>query len=152
MSLVKSENKRVAPKRIRAKFYHVDTSVNLADMIAVVSFHGKMPDGSMGKQHGKYIAAQTSFWMTYIGAISVVMDFRDLDYKWGDSLLGAFQTLERFYRDSWEDIDRSLPIKLIASEKSSGLYSLISNSSVFFSNVDEAVLSCSEDLEYWLAN
>lgn len=152
MSVISRAEKHAPPKGIKARFYRVESSVNNHSMIAVVSFHGKMPDGSRGKAHGRYIAAETLYWMTLTDALSVVLDFRDLDYRWGDSMLGAFQVLEDRFREQWSDIDMSLPIKLLSSDKSSGLYSLITNQSVFFATIEEAIESCSQDMQFWLDN
>lgn len=152
MVLLEPAKKPRAPKGIRAKFYRVDTSVDLHDMIAVVSFHGRMPDGSKGKDHGRYIAAQTVYWMTYIDAIAVVMDFRDLEYRWGDSILGALQTIDMRFRDQWSDLGMSVPVKLLSSSKSSGLHSLVSDPSFFFSEMDDAILACSRDVRFWMDN
>ena len=152
MTLISRAEKHTPPKGIKAKFYRVDPSVKWHDMIAVVSFHGKMPDGSRGKAHGRYISAETMYWMTLLGALSVVLDFRDLDYKWGDSMLGVFQVLEDSFREQWSDIDRSVPIKLLSSDKSSGLYSLVTNQDVYFETVDAAVESCNQDMQFWIDN
>ncbi len=152
MSLLKPAKKPRALKRIRAKFYRVDKSVDLHDMIAVVSFHGRMPDGSKGKDHGRYIAAQTVYWMTYIDAIAVVMDFRDLEYRWGDSILGALQTIDMRFRDQWSDLGMSVPVKLLSSPKSSGLLSLVTDPRFFFSEMDDAILACSRDVRFWMDN
>lgn len=152
MSLLKPAKKPRAPKGIRAKFYRVDKSVDLHDMIAGVSFHGKVPDGSKGKDHGRYIAAQTVYWMTCIDAIAVVMDFRDLEYRWGDSILGALQTIDMRFRDQWSDLGMSVPVKLLSSPKSSGLHSLVTDPSFFFSEMDDAILACSRDVRFWMDN
>ena len=152
MSLLKPAKKPRGPKGIRAKYYRVDTSVDQHDMIAVVSFHGKMPDGSKGKAHGRYIAAQTVYWMTCIDAIAVVMDFRDLEYRWGDSILGALQTINERFRDQWSDLGMSVPVKLLSSQKSASLHSLVSDPGFFFSEMDDAILACSRDVRFWLDN
>ena len=150
MSILKHARDAGVPKGIRTKFYRVDTSVARYNSIAVVSFHGKMPDGSKGKDHGRYIAAQTVYWMTYIDALAVVMDFRDLHYRWGDSVIGAFQSINERFRDDWEDLGMALPIKLLSSEKSSGLQSFGADPSIFCTDMDEAIRACSRDVEIWM--
>jgi len=120
------------PDGIFAAHYRVVQQVRNHNMIAAIGFHGAMPDGSKGKAHGRYISAQAAYWMTYLNALCIVIDFRDLEYKWGDSMLGVFQTLDQYFRDYWKDGGIALPIKILASSKSSGLYSLIDNRDMFF--------------------
>ena len=149
MSQLSKVDRQPAPKGVTAKFHRVDEQVRNHDMIAIVSFHGKMPDGSRGKAHGRYIAAQAAYWMTYLNAITLILDFRDLDYKWGDSMLGVFQTVEQYFRENWNDIDMAVPVKLLSSAKSSGLQSLVTNQELYFATLDDAIEACNRDIEYW---
>ncbi|MEQ9316001.1 MAG: hypothetical protein RLN72_09110 [Henriciella sp.] len=150
MGLFGAKDARPVPKGIRVKFHRADKTVRNHHMIAVLSFHGAMPDGSLGKQHGRYIAAETAYWVTWLDALAMVLDFRDLDYKWGDSMLRVFQVMNQYLRESWSEMNRPVPIKLLSSDKSIGLRSLIPNEEIFFDTMDEALRACDRDLQDWL--
>ena len=46
----------------------------------------------------------------------------------------------------------SVPVKLLSSQKSSGLLSLVTDPSFFFSEMDDAILACSRDVRFWMDN
>ena len=150
MAIVKPVKGMGGPKGIRARFHRVQPPVDCHDMIAVVSFHGKMPDGSAGKAHGRFIGAQAVYWMTFLEAIAVVLDFRDLSYRWGDGMVGALQAIDRRFRDDWSDLNRGVPVKLLGSAKSSGLQSLVSSPDMLFTSMEEAVAACSREVRVWM--
>lgn len=148
-NLVREKSAR-PPRGISVRRYRLSSSVPNSGFIAAISFHGNVPDGSKGKRHAEYITLQCLEWMTQLDAICLIIDFRDLNYQWGNSLLRVFDTLRKHFHYEWYDLDMNVPIKLLASEKSGGLFSLINNPSLFFETTDAAIASCQADLERWL--
>ena len=138
------------PRGIFTKHYRVSRDIPNSSFIAVISFHGHVPDGSKGKRHTEYITLECLELMTRLDAICLIIDFRDLSYKWGNSLLRVFDTLRKHFHYEWHDLDMNVPIKLLASEKSVGVFSLMNNPSLFFETPDAAIASCQADLERWL--
>lgn len=81
----------------------------------------------------------------------IVMDFRDCEYRWGNSIEVAFDAIRRLYHYEWFDIDMFPPVKVVASEKSFGFQSLLP-AEMLFDNIEEAIASCNADLEKWGAD
>lgn len=76
------------------------------------------------------------------------MDFSDVTYTWGDSMLAVFDVLRRRYHYEWHDIGMEVPIKVIISDKSSGLETLLP-SGFLFEKLRPAIRSCELDLQKW---
>jgi len=140
------------PRGISAKHYRLSSDIPNSGFIAVISFHGKVPDGSKGKRHAEFITLECLEWMRRLNAICLIIDFRDLNYQWGDSLVRVFDSLRKHYHYEWHDLDMNVPIKLLASQKSCGLFSLINNPSLFFETTDAAIESCQAHLERWMTD
>lgn len=84
--------------------------------ILVASFSGIYPDGSRGNSHGHYIAYSTMHGLAAIEPWCLILDFRELDYKWGNTLLLVFDHVSRFMDDAEEPTMR-FPIAVVTSEK-----------------------------------
>lgn len=139
------------PRGISARQQAVSSAhVENAGFIAVISFHGKIPDGSEGKSHAEFVTLQCLEALARLDAICIIIDFRDVQYKWGNSLLRVFDTLRKHLYYEWHDVKGATPVKFLASDKSAGLYSLIGNPNTFFETMEAAVESCGSDLELWL--
>lgn len=138
-----------APKGISARSYGVQGEM-CSDTwaIAVISFHGAMPDGSAGKDHAEFVTLECVKVMTRLDAKCLIIDFRDVKYRWGNGILSAFQVLDRYFFYEWQDVDMRLPIKVLASDKSIGLRSLLKEET-FFETMEEAIQSCGEDMKRW---
>lgn len=140
-----------APRGLSVRYSQPRSHVEDAGFIAVIAFGGHVPDGSKGKAHCQYIALQSVQCLAQLQAICLIMDLRELDYRWGSSMLGVFDTLRRHFFYEWHDVGMDVPIKLLASDRSAGLYSLIPNEAVFFDSLDDAIASCQQDLKRWQA-
>ena len=49
-------------------------------------------------------------------ALCLVMDMRDLEYRWGNSIDAAFDAIRRHYHYEWHDIDMFPPVKVEISD------------------------------------
>ncbi|GLQ20864.1 hypothetical protein GCM10007854_18190 [Algimonas porphyrae] len=140
------QNLFAPPPGLTVRFHRHQPSHEYDGYAAIMSFHGNMPDGSGGKAHGRFVASSAAFWRTHEDAKTLVVDFRDLRYRWGDSLIMLFDRIGRQFDHEWSDIGMQVPIKLLASDNSAGLYSLISDKSVFFDTIEDALISCRADM------
>ena len=119
--------------------------------IAVVAVRGAFPDGSAGREHARYLKLACLEAMARMDALCLILDFREATYGWGDSLIDVFTTLDRHFYYEWHDIGMRMPIKLLASESSSGLLSLV-RPECLFPTLEAAIDSCRRDLERYMAD
>ena len=68
--------------------------------LLVVSFSGEYLVGSAGNPDAEYMVAVLGAAIARIEPLGVVFDLRDLDYRWGNSLMNVFACVER-----WESPD-----------------------------------------------
>jgi hypothetical protein len=52
----------------------------------VISFFGTYRDGAKGEPDAKYILAMTAAAREAWWAYSIILDFRELEYRWGDNM------------------------------------------------------------------
>lgn len=132
---------------VKTMSVHSDTFED-AWAIAVIGLHGKIPDGSAGSHFAEYIKLECVNAMTRLEAKCLILDFRDVHYRWGNSILGVFETLDRYFYYEWHDIGMRMPIKVLTSDKSIGLRSLLPEKN-FFETMESAIQSCSHDMKRW---
>lgn len=88
--------------------------------ILVVSFHGLYDHGSLGNGDGRLMAAIVSAGVVAWQPSGLVLDLRDLDYEFGNTILGAINV------GYDEDHGWLTPTRIVVSSKSSdGLNSLM---------------------------
>jgi hypothetical protein len=80
-----------------------------------VSFSGVYPEGSRGNQHGEFVARSTLTGMAHFEPWGLILDFRELEYSWGNTLLEVFEYVARFERPDPGEPD--FPIVVVTSEK-----------------------------------
>lgn len=150
-SLLRQVQPFCAPDGIVAKYYAVRSRDDLDYewSMGVVSFHGHIPDGSMGHDHAEFVKLECMKAMVQLGTICLILDFRDVEYSWGNDLLGSFDEVRRRFHYDWYDLDMEMPIKLLVSHKSTGLRSLIPSESLFFETIEDAIHSCEADMQRW---
>ena len=84
--------------------------------ILVAAFSGVYPDGSYGNSHGHYIAYSTVHGLAAIDPYGLILDFRELEYRWGNTLLLVFEYVSRFM-DYEEESEPKFPIVVVTSDK-----------------------------------
>jgi len=77
--------------------------------VLVLSFSGKLPEGSSGNPDARFMSFVTGEFVTLAFPDSVVFDFRDLGYTFGNYLFGLVEAVDTAYE--------GLPIIYVASEK-----------------------------------
>ena len=113
--------------------------------LLVVSFSGDYPDGSRGNTHGHYIATSTIHGLAAFGAWCVILDFRELSYQWGNTLLSVFDEIARYMQgDPGDPCDVPFPVVVVTSDKCrNGFLSLVSGTGTepdwHFSDIDAAI-------------
>lgn len=84
-------------------------------LLLCVAFHGVYPDGSKGNDHGEFIARSTLTGLTHFEPWGLILDLRELEYRWGNTLLKVFDYVARFERP--DPGEPSFPIVVVTSDK-----------------------------------
>lgn len=106
-----------APEGISSRYYLVDPLQTDRRKILVVAFAGEYPEGSRGNRHGWYIATSTLHGLHAFRADCIILDFRELSYHWGNTLLQVFQDISQFMDEDGESDASPFPVMVITSEK-----------------------------------
>lgn len=101
------------PEGISCAYGIVEDSSNAE--ILIVSFAGTYPEGSLGNRHGQYIASSTVHGLAVFDPWGVVLDLRELHYTWGNTLLLAFEYIDRFM--AGDPGDPRFPVVVVTSDK-----------------------------------
>ncbi len=124
--------------------------------ILIASFKGKYPEGSLGNAHGLYIARMALAGVQSFDAEAIVLDFRRLTYRWGNTLLRVFQDVSQF-KDAGADPDEPpFPIVVVTSSLSqAAVLSLVAPPGGdappwHFSDMDEAITYAVQASKDWL--
>lgn len=144
------------PPGVSCRYFLVDPEHTDRNTILVVAFDGEYPDGSRGRAHGSYIAAATLHGLHAFHAHCVILDFRGLAYRWGDTLLGVFQDISQF-KDAGTDPDEiPFPVVVVTSERCrDGILSLLTGHGQalpewHFQDLDEAIQYGVTQASNWL--
>ena len=88
-----------------------------ADLVSVlvVSFSGTYPPGSLGNPHGHFITRATIHGLAAFDPLCVLIDLRELQYTWGNTLLSVFEHVNRYMR--YDDSEPKFPIVVVTSGK-----------------------------------
>ena len=152
------EKQPIHPKSIECKYSIVERTDDKIDVL-IISFHGKYPDGSLGKNHAKYISRKTISGVIEFDPDAIILDFRELEYHWGNNILDVFEYIS-FLKDSENtDKDPNFPVSILVSEKSkNGFMSLLIPTSSttppnwIFEDINKAIETAIEKGKYWLDN
>lgn len=83
--------------------------------VLVVAFEGEYPNGSLGNGHGHYIAVQTLYGILAFDPSCVVLDFRLLTYRWGNTLLRVFEDIAQYKDAGNSPDDPRFPVVVVTS-------------------------------------
>lgn len=117
------------PEGLHCEYSLADRQDGMKPYVLVVSFTGDYPDGSRGNQHGHYIASMTLLGLSAFEPWCVVLDFREMSYRWGNTLLKVFQDVSQFMDAGNEPGEPSFPVIVVTSDKCrTGFLSLVTPS------------------------
>jgi hypothetical protein len=151
-----TEIKKEQPTNINCKYFTTKEKLEENIIVLVVSFYGEYPNGSQGKKHATYISDKVISGLINFDPEAIILDFRELDYSWGNSLLGAFQDIQQFKDAGNEEEDPEFPIIMLTSKN--GLLSLLTPATsnetpeYIFEDENEALKKAEESGRYWLNN
>lgn len=145
------------PDGIDAECFLVDPSQTEKMDVLVVAFSGVCPDGSRGNPHGRYVSYVTMCALHAFGPECLVLDFRDLEYRWGNSMLGVFQDVSQFMDAGLREGEAPFPVLVVTSGRSSGFASLLraprpGERDFRFDDLDRAIEAAIAAAQYWLDN
>jgi len=153
------QNKETKPVSIGCKYFTPKEELIDKIEVLIVSFFGEYPNGSKGKNHGTYISKKTVSGIIDFNPDALILDFRELEYNWGNSLLAVFQDLEQLKNAGNTSNEPNFPILILTSEKSkTGILSLLtpaeSNSvpDFIFEDINLAIKEAAKRGKYWLDN
>jgi hypothetical protein len=156
MKMKLCEKKMEVPSGISCKFFSpVEIDTNNMDIL-VVSYFGKYPEGSMGIAHGAYIAVMAMQGVHLFAPDCVILDFAELEYLRGNTLLRVFQDISTFKDCEKEPEAPYFPVLVVTSKKSrDGFLALVApNGSPepnwHFSTIQDAVYAGSRLASKWL--
>jgi hypothetical protein len=124
--------------------------------VLIVSVDGKYPDGSLGNAHGHYIASSTMYGLHVFDPDCVVLDFRLLAYRWGNTLMRVFRDISDFMDPGAVTGEPRFPVAVVTSELSrDGFLSLVtplgtSAPGWHFDDVDAAIAYAVQASKEWL--
>lgn len=144
------------PENISCKYY-IPHGIDTQRMdILIVSFFGNYPDGSMGNEHGAYIAHMTVHGLLAFAPDCIILDLRELEYRWGNTLLRVFQDISGFKDQDKEQDEPYFPVLVVTSQKSrGGFLSLVTPSGAkepdwHFAKMDDAIKRGITLAQQWL--
>lgn len=105
-----------APRGIECSFGRVESDGDdELPKVLVVAFSGEYPDGSAGNSHGHYIAYSTVLGLAAFEPWCLILDFRELVYRWGNTLLLVFDQISRFM--DGDNTQTRFPVAVVTSPK-----------------------------------
>ncbi len=147
-----------APPGISCRYFLVDPEQTDRRTVLVVEFSGEYPEGSLGNKHGAYIATSALHGLHAFAASCVILDFRELSYNWGNTLLQVFEDISQFKDAGAEPGTLPFPVLAVTSEKCrSAFLSLVTAigqpvPSWHFDNLNDAIEAGVKAANDWLRN
>ena len=151
------ESKPHGPAGISCRYFLVPPEQAGRRTILVVAFEGEYPEGSRGNGHGAYIASEALHGVCAFDADCLLLDFRALEYRWGNSLLRVFQDVSQFKDGELEPGEPAFPVVVITSEKCKHAFlSLITPTGQsapewHFEEIDPAIEYAQRKIEEWFS-
>ncbi|WP_439129139.1 hypothetical protein, partial [Polaribacter sp.] len=145
MNYLIREKEFSSPESINCKYYLVDRDANKIDVL-MVSFTGNYPDGSLGKNHAKFISRKTISGLIEFDPDAVILDFRALEYNWGNNILEVFEYIYLLKDAENSAEEPSFPIIILVSDLSkNGMVSVLNpigtqeTSNLIFDDEEKAI-------------
>ena len=144
------------PDNIDCRYQMPDPTQTHDLHILVVSFSGTYPRGSEGDAHAAFIAVMTMSGLHAFEPDCIVLDFRALDYQWGNALLRVFEDIGQFMNCGSASGTPPFPVVVVASDLcANAVASLLSPegdaaSESIFTDIDEAIETGAELARQWL--
>jgi len=144
------------PGNLRCQFSVVDRQDDSKVPVLTIEFSGDYPEGSQGNKHGEYIAAMGLLGASIFDPWAIILDFRNLNYRWGNTLLKVFQDLSRFMDAENQPGEPEFPVIVVTSEKSrGGILSLLTPNGAMepswhFNNIEAAIKAAFEAAQQWI--
>ena len=141
------------PDGLSSSFRQIEVDGRLDRDVLVVAFAGVYPPGSRGNRHGHYMKARTAFGLVAFDPSCIVLDLRELEYTWGNTLLGVFQVVHEI---TGEEGEAPIPVLAVTSEKCRAAFlSLVTPvggdaPDWHFESLDEAIAAGRERAREWL--
>jgi len=148
-----------SPEGLSCKFYLRERSGDDKIDVLIVSFFGDYPKGSLGNEHGSFIARKAIEGLMSFSVEAIILDFREMNYTYGNTLLKVFEDIYQYMDAGNDDDDPIFPILVVLSDKNrTGILSLLtpvgseSMPDFCFDDMDEAIAEATEKGAYWLDN
>ena len=143
------------PDGIECRYFMPDSKISKEIDILILRVDGIYPDGSLGNSHAAYISIMAVQGLQAFNPEAFVLDLRNLEYRWGNSLLGVLQNVSRLMDSGKEDNEPYFPIFVTTSDKSAGFVSLVTPSSGkvpewHFKDIDEAINKAIDAGKEWI--
>ncbi len=114
------------PDGIKVHTYKVKGTYEETPEALVVVINGKIPEGSDGSEHYRYIHKETLMGLTLYDPSAVIFDCREMEYSYGDSFLTIFDAVEINESRYYSEGDMRFPAFVCVSDKcKEGLWSLL---------------------------
>lgn len=110
------------PTGLTCRFLLAERSQTERTTILVVAFDGDYPDGSLGNAHGAFIASSALHGLHVFDADCVILDFRGMSYRWGNTLLKVFQDIAQFKDAENEPGEPAFPVLAVTSARSQAAF------------------------------
>ena len=148
-----------SPEDLTCKFHLKERSGEDKIDVLIVSFFGDYPKGSLGNEHGSFIARKAIEGLMSFSVEAIILDFSEMYYTYGNRLLKVFQDIYQYMDAGNDDDDPIFPILVVMSQKNrAGILSLLtpvgseSMPDFCFDDMGEAIVIATEKGAYWLDN
>lgn len=143
------------PDHIECKYVMPERSNTDNIDVLILSVTGKYPDGSLGNGHAHYIGIMAIQGLQAFKPEAFILDLTELDYRWGNSLLGVLQDVSLFVNADKDEDEPFFPEFVVISEKSAGFLSLVtptgeSSPNSVFKDINKAINQAVIDGKAWL--
>jgi len=147
------------PEGLSCKFYLKERSGDDKIDVLIVSFFGKYPKGSLGNEHGSFISRKAIEGLMVFNVQSIILDFREMQYTYGNTLLKVFQDIYQYMDAGNDEDDPIFPILVVMSHRNrEGVLSLLtpvgaeSTLEFCYDDINEAIAKATKKGQFWFDN